>query len=131
MGKNVKRPEALGELGSRLWDETLAVYDMGEHELRVLGEACHTLDLIQQMRRRIKRDGVMVKGSMGQPVAHPLASEVRQQRALFSTLMRSLDLPDVETVASPVEGEVGLRAVSDVNQHRAAAQSRWAKSYGS
>lgn len=124
-GKKDRTPESLGAAGRRLWDETIAVYELAEHEFAVLQEACYTLDLLQTMRRRVKKDGVVASGSMGQDVVNPLIGEMRQQRGLFSQLMNALKLPDVV----PDEGE-GLAPVVDVNQHRQAAGSRWAKSYG-
>ncbi|WP_341741314.1 P27 family phage terminase small subunit [Trueperella pyogenes] len=118
-------PEVLGPDGRRLWEETLKVYELAEHELAVLQEACYTVDLVQTMRRRVKKDGVMSTGSMGQAVVHPLIGELRQQRGLFSQLMNALKLPDV------VPGEKGgLAEVVEVNQHRQAAGSRWGKAYG-
>lgn len=123
--KKIRTPEVLGAAGARLWEETLATYEMAEHELAILQEACYTLDLVQTMRRRVKKDGVVSSGSMGQDVVHPLIGEMRQQRGLFSQLMNGLKLPDVVPDES-----TGLSVVADVNQHRQAAGSRWGKAYG-
>lgn len=124
MAEKRKAPESLGAAGRRLWDTTLETYTLAEHELDVLQEACYTLDLLQTMRRRVKKDGVMSTGSMGQDVVHPLIGEIRQQRGLFSQLMNALKLPDVEPQAED------LAPVVEVNQHRRAAGSRWSKAYG-
>ncbi|WP_406711000.1 hypothetical protein QEV68_10570 [Trueperella pyogenes] len=124
--EKTRTPETLGADGRRLWEETLAHYELAEHELAVLQEACYTVDLLQTMRRRVKKDGVMSTGSMRQAVVHPLISEMRQQRGLFSQLMSALKLPDVV----PGEQSEGLSVVPDVNQHRQAAGSRWGKAYG-
>lgn len=119
-------PVGLKDAGRQLWDETLTVYKLAEHEKAVLAQACHTLDLVNAMRNRVARDGIMSTGSMGQDVVNPLIGEMRQQRQLLSSLLKALDLPDVDPAA--VSG--GLRAVPDENQQRAAVTSRWKKAYG-
>ena len=119
--KGQKIPEKLGALGRELWADTRNAYELAPHEEAVLLQACRTLDLIETMRRRVQLDGIVSVGSMGQQVANPLLSELRQSRALFSSLMRSLALPDVE-----VPGAVDITP----NQNRSAAQSRWGKAHG-
>lgn len=118
-----KDVKSLGELGVALWDETLKTYELTAHERSLLHQACRTLDLIESMRLRVERDGVMSKGSMGQPVTHPLLGELRQNRSLFATLVRTLGLPDVDESGAPE-----LEVVP--NQNRAAAQSKWGKAHG-
>ena len=119
-------PVGLKDAGRQLWDETLTVYKLAEHEQAVLAQACHTLDLVNAMRNRVARDGIMSTGSMGQDVVNPLIGEMRQQRQLLSSLLKALNLPDVDPAA--VSG--GLRVVPDENQQRAAVTSRWKKAYG-
>lgn len=127
MASKVTVPVGLKDAGRQLWDETLTVYKLAEHEQAVLAQACHTLDLVNAMRNRVARDGIMSTGSMGQDVVNPLIGEMRQQRQLLSSLLKALDLPDVDPAAA---SGGGLRAVPDENQQRAAATSRWKKAYG-
>jgi hypothetical protein len=54
-----------------------------------------TCDLLAQadtMQAQIDDDGLMVAGSMGQRVAHPLISEVRQYRKAAMDSLRALGL---------------------------------------
>lgn len=122
--KGVKVPEGLLKLGKDLWVETNDAYILSLHEKDILLQACRTLDLTETLRRRISRDGIMSEGYKGQPVAHPLLNEIRQQRALFGQLIARLDLPDLDSPAG------GLVALPEVNQQRSAVQSRWGKAYG-
>lgn len=126
--KGVHVPSMLKPDGRKLWIETLAVYDLSEHERAVLLQACLTVDLCTQLRRKVDREGLTTTGSMGQMVVNPLLQELRNQRALFDKLIRSLALPDIPEQEA-VEGG-GLRVVPEPNQHRAAAQSKWGKAYG-
>ncbi len=61
----------------------------------------------------------LTRGSMGQDVIHPLIAEMRAQESHQSTLLAKLKLPD-----EPAAG-------AKPNQHRDAAQSRWAATHGS
>lgn len=122
--KGVKVPEGLLKLGKDLWVETNDTYILSLHEKDILLQACRTLDLTETLRRRIARDGIMSEGYKGQPVANPLLNEIRQQRALFGQLIGRLDLPDIDKSRGQIS------AVPDVNQQRAAIQSRWGKAYG-
>lgn len=119
--KGVKVPSDLQAAGRDLWSETLVEYELSSSEKAVLLQACRTLDMIGTMQRRVKRDGIVTTGSMGQVVAHPLVGELRQYRALFSQLIRTLDLPDLEL---PVEPDIVP------NQRRGAVLSSWGKAYG-
>ena len=119
--KGVKVPSDLQAAGRDLWSETLVEYELSSSEKAVLLQACRTLDMIGTMQRRVKRDGIVTTGSMGQVVSHPLVGELRQYRALFSQLIRALDLPDLEL---PVKPDIVP------NQKRGAVLSSWGKAYG-
>lgn len=115
MNENV--PSGLRKDGKRLWSDITGEYDLRFDELAVLEEACCEIDLIKSLQREFKKaDSFTVKGSMGQEVAHPLISEIRQHRNSLAALLRQLKLPD--------------EAKSDGNQQRDAANSRWAAAYG-
>lgn len=50
------------------------------------------LDRAELMDKQVKADGLLVEGSMGQKVAHPLISEVRQYRKEALASLRALGL---------------------------------------
>ncbi len=112
-------PRSLKTAGRKLWKETVAVYDLRQDELEILRAACAEADLIVKMEGELDGQPMVVAGSMGQMVTHPLLPELRQHRATQASLLRALKLPDVDGAAE-----------SAPNQNRAAANSRWAVPYG-
>ena len=111
----VSTPKGLRAAGRKLWRETTETYDLRADELEVLKAACMEADLIARMEDALADAPLTVTGSMGQLVAHPLVQELRQHRSTMAGLLKGLKLPE--------DG-------ADANQQRAAAQSRWAATYG-
>ncbi|WP_424936681.1 MULTISPECIES: P27 family phage terminase small subunit [Bacteria] len=66
--------------------------DLEKSSLSALYAACDLLSEADNMQSQINEDGLMVKGSMGQDVAHPLISEVRQYRRAALDSIRGLGL---------------------------------------
>lgn len=126
MGVKGKRevPRGLGEKARRLWRETVEGFTLRADEYTLLEQACRELDLIEAMQKSLAENGLIVQGSMGQPVANPFVSEIRQHRAQLTSILRALKIPDSDVGASGnQDGEVSSKA-------RAAAQSRWSQAYG-
>lgn len=60
---------------------------MEKAKLSALYSACDLLSEADKMQERVDADGLVVTGSQGQPVAHPLVAEIRQyRRAALETL---------------------------------------------
>ena len=117
-------PPRLSDKARKLWQKTVTDFVLREDEFVLLEQACREVDLIDEMRRTLDREGLMLSGSMGQPVAHPLLAEVRQHRQQLASLLRALKIPD---------GDVGSGQVVDgsvSSQARAAAQTRWSQAHG-
>lgn len=112
----IHAPQGLGKQGRKLWKDVTKAYKLRLDELILLESASRTLDLIAQLDDAMDGQPLTVKGSMGQEREHPLLSEARQQRAQLNRTLALLKLPDLGTV--------------EVNQHRAAAQSRWSWTHG-
>ena len=55
-----------------------------------LYEACAGLASADLMQARVDADGLLMEGSQGQRVAHPLIGEIRHARALALSGLRSL-----------------------------------------
>jgi hypothetical protein len=110
-----------GGKGQRLWRDLTSYVEFTDVELRVLENACYTLDRIAKERRAIG-DDLTVKGSQGQVVAHPLLVNLRQDEAHFASLVRQLDIPDEHEAADMGESRAAAM--------RVVANSRWNKAYG-
>lgn len=117
MSRRPAAPSDLGPGGRRLWADVTGAYELEGHELRLLAEACRTVDTLGELENRVAVEGATTTGSKGQTVVHPAVSEARQQRLVLSRLLAQLDLEDDDggqTVPSPAS----LRA-------RHAANVRW------
>ncbi len=115
-------PPDLARRGAAFWRATVAVFALNESESRLLHECCRIIDELDQLRAAIVADGVTVKGSQGQPVAHPALAAASSHRALLGRLLAQLNLPyedDESVLLSP------SRARSST-----AARARWAKAKG-
>lgn len=114
-------PDGLGDRSRDLWRQIVNVYDLRPDELRILDDACREAQLIDRLERQLEDAPLMVKGSMGQWVASPLVSEVRQHRSTLAGLLKRLDLPDDDVSAdSPAERSTKARAAANARWRRGA-----------
>lgn len=97
-------PRDLGTSGRALWRQIAGPYDLRPDELRQLADACREADLIDALSadvaEMITARDFRTTGSQGQQVIAPEVAELRQHRALLSTLLSRLKLPDDDTGAS-------------------------------
>lgn len=113
----VVAPKGLSATGKKLWRDLTGSFEFRADELATLEAACREADLIARMEDELVDQPLTVTGSTGQLVTHPLVQELRQHRTVMASLFRGLKLPEDSTSA-------------ETNQHRSAAQSKWAASYG-
>jgi hypothetical protein len=78
---------------AKLWRTLTKDYEFRPDEMRILEDACRTMDLIDRMECELKDAQLVVKGSMGQPVSSPLATEIRQHRGTLARLFSALKIP--------------------------------------
>src|SRR5699024_1527317 len=114
-------PAGLESAGQELWVQIVDKYDLRPDELVTLEDICAATDLIQVLELEWRANGkpLITTGSMGQEVEHPIIGSIDKQRKARNALWRQLKLPD----------DPGVTA-SEPNQHRQAAQSRWAAAHG-
>jgi len=93
-----KAPAGLGDSGAALWEALTGTYELGDHELRLLGEACRCSDRLDALAAVVAQDGPTVQTTKGDVAAHPALVECRQQQIVFSRLVASLRLPDGDEV---------------------------------
>jgi hypothetical protein len=91
-----------------LWDAVAAEFELAEHELAQLEEACRTRDRIAQLRAQVDSDGVMLASPQGARL-HPAIAEERQQRLALARLLVTLRVPGLEEDELPASR--GVRGV--------------------
>lgn len=97
--------------GRRFWRHVMGTYDLRLDERELLAEVCRQLDLVEELRGQVGRDGATVAGSRGQRAVHPALVELRQVRQELRRTFAQFDWPDDEAVSS--------------QRARRAAQQRW------
>lgn len=118
-----KPPVRLGSAGKALWSSIVPAYELRPDELRILGDACREADLIERLHEELAVSDLTTKGSMGQEVASPYVSEIRQHRTVLANLLKTLKIPD-----SPAGAARKRAQTSDAA--RAAARARWGSGAG-
>lgn len=93
-GSKPRPPTGLGARARRFWREMVADLDFAPHELVILEAAAREVDVIERLENALKDAPLVVPGSKGQDVAHPLLPEIRHHRAAFAALARALKVPD-------------------------------------
>jgi hypothetical protein len=92
----VKAPSDLNAPGRALWEDVSAGvaegWKLDAKDYAYLTQAAKAADMAARLQRRIDREGVVVKGSMGQRVAHPLLREARLHRALVVAAVGKVEL---------------------------------------
>jgi hypothetical protein len=88
------KPENLGDRGAALWESVTSSYALRPDELSILADAAHECDIIEMLRAEFDKSSLITTGSMGQDVAAPHVSEIRQHRIALKTLLNQLRLPD-------------------------------------
>ncbi|WEG10425.1 hypothetical protein PU630_07750 [Microbacterium horticulturae] len=110
-------PAGLSTKSAKFWRETLKLFELDPPELQILEYACREFDLIQRMDAALVDLPLVVPGSNGQDVSHPLLAEVRQHRVTFSQLLNRLALPDAVTA--------DMKSAARSQHAQRAAAERW------
>jgi hypothetical protein len=118
-----KPPRGLGEAGQALWDSMIPEFTFNPGELVVLRHACREEDLITRLEEAQAEAELVTRGSMGQEVSSPYASELRQHRALQANLIKQLKIPDTPAGAARKKAQISDAA-------RKAARTRWGSGAG-
>ena len=111
-------PKGLSMEARRFWRDILKEFTLGPAELRILEDAVREIDLIEKMEAELEGADLVVYGSRGQPVANPLAQEIRLHRGVLKQLLGALRLPEDESPDS-------WDGISASERARRAAMARW------
>ena len=118
-----RMPTKLGASGKALWQSIIPTYELRPDEVRVLIDACREADLIARLQDALEGADLVTRGSMGQEVASPFVSEIRQHRTVLANLLKSLKIPDSPATAARKKAHVSEQA-------RTAARARWGSGAG-
>ena len=78
--------------GRRLWRATIHDYDLTPPETILLGEICRIVDRLGALEVALTGEPAVVRGSTGQPKAHPILGEIRAQQTTLARLVDSLHI---------------------------------------
>lgn len=81
-------PKGVGPSGRALWRDVLGKYELEEHELALLREACRTVDDLDALSGIVGDEGMTVGARV-----HPAVVEARQLRIALARLIGALRLP--------------------------------------
>jgi phage terminase small subunit len=114
-------PADLGPDGRSLWSAVVDDYEPTAADLVVLEMACRTADTVATLEAALAGESLMVRGSMGQPVVHPLLVELRHQRTALQRLVAALALEPVS------DDELARRRNERSHAGRALVSHRWSR----
>jgi phage terminase small subunit len=100
-------PRGLNAAGRRLWDASTDEFELANHELALLEEACRVRDRIVELDAAVKSGGLMISSSQGDRV-HPAVSECRQQRLTLARLLATLGIPGLDDDLPAARGARGV-----------------------
>lgn len=100
-------PRGLNAAGRKLWDTSVAEFELADHELALLEEACRVRDRIVELDAAVSSDGLMIASSQGLRV-HPAVSEARQQRLTLARLLATLQIPGLDDDLPASRGARGV-----------------------
>ena len=111
-------PAGLQTAGVALWRAVTIEYEIDQHELLLLREACRCADRLDRLAVEAAAGSVTVTNVKGDLTAHPALVEARQQSLTLARLLASLRLPSGEETGErrpqrrgAARGSYGLRAV--------------------
>ena len=80
---------------TKVWiKKILNDYELEDHHVKILIQAGETWDRIVLARERIKKDGAYFIDRFGCPKSHPALRDERENRIIFSRLIRELNLSE-------------------------------------
>lgn len=117
--------ESWGESARSAFQDIIdAAPTLAGSDLTALYYAVDLLDAADTMQAQADEEGLVVSGSQGQPVAHPLLSEVRLSRAAALSAIRALGLSERSAASAAGAALVGKRWANRAANGSGAAPTR-------
>jgi hypothetical protein len=88
-----KAPSGLGAAGRKLWRSVLADYELEQHEIAGLLQACRAADACDELQEVVASQGRIQQDHLGNVRIHPAAVELRQTQMLLLRAVASLRIP--------------------------------------
>jgi hypothetical protein len=106
-------PTGLQAGGRAFWRAIVSEFELVDHELVILKEACRTIDLLDSLQAAIDADGPLQPWGDGLR-QHPAVPATRDHRIALARLLAALGIPGEEEGAQPVgrrrsRGVYGMR----------------------
>jgi hypothetical protein len=115
-------PAGLKAAGRKLWTSVLADFELDNHEMVLLLEACRTIDVLNALDELVGAEGLMSETSQG-PRVHPGVAEARNQRIALARILAALRVPLGDQEGSSGSGRQqkrqGVRGVYAIKGGRA------------
>lgn len=86
-------PPRTGVAGRRLWRAVLADFELAEHEMTLLRQACRVADICDALQAVVDTEGPVSTTRLGEQRAHPAVVELRQQRIVLARMVVALRVP--------------------------------------
>ena len=119
-------PDLKSEDAIAFWREAVEAYEFSIGERLILKQVVREIDMIERLQTEAdKKDGLEVRGSQGQPVMAGQVAELRQHRAVLSSLLKQLGLGD--TAATDAQNSIRARQAAMARWHRKPAVLRGAQ----
>jgi len=94
-------PNELSEHGKKFWEAVQVEYDLADHHhFEVLYQCSLCLDLVENARQALIKDGDYLKDRYGGVKPHPALKSIKDAQGLFYRLLRELSL-DAEPPPHP------------------------------
>jgi phage terminase small subunit len=99
--------DSLSKSSKKFFTKILNNYELEDHHLEILSQACHCLDRIEESRLQIKKDGDYILDRFGILKPHPALKTEEKNKVIFARLIRELGL-DIEPGSNELGRPPGL-----------------------
>ena len=95
-----RAPKDFSSESRKFWNDTLRVFKLEPHHLKILEAACRCWDRVVEARGQVEKDGAYFKDRYGQHKPHPALDVQTKNSNLFMRLIRELGF-DLEKPEDP------------------------------